>query len=151
MKPILEPDDDILASPGRSGSIAGTVEEGNSGGVAAPKPSGRDLLHTSATPAPAESTTREREAAPLETPPANVPVGASGSAPTPDQPFAAIALQYARDVTAGRIPACKWTRLACQRHIDDLVRSAADASWPYTFSPEQIGRASCRERVSSPV
>lgn len=138
MKSILEPDDDILVSPGRSGSIAGTVEEGHSGGVAAPKPSGRDLLHTSATLAPAENITRERAAAPLETPPANVPVGASGSAPTADQPFATLALQYARDVTAGRIPACKWTRLACQRHIDDLARSATDASWPYTFSPELI-------------
>lgn len=155
MKPILEPDDDILVSPGRSGSIAGTVEEGNSGGVATPKPSGRDLLHTSATPAPSDSISREREAAPL-TPPADEPVGGAGSAPAiapaapaaaaatlqsaADQPFAAIALQYARDVTAGRIPACKWTRLACQRHIDDLARAAVGEEWPYVFNPQLAER-----------
>lgn len=45
---------------------------------------------------------------------------------------------YARDVIAGRLPACKWVRLACQRHLNDLadgaerglrwVQSAADHS-----------------------
>lgn len=34
--------------------------------------------------------------------------------------YAAVAEQYARDVTTGAIPACKWVRLACQRHLDDL-------------------------------
>lgn len=28
--------------------------------------------------------------------------------------------QYALDITSGKIPANKWTRLACQRHLDDL-------------------------------
>lgn len=34
--------------------------------------------------------------------------------------FAAVAEQYARDITIGVIPANKWVRLACQRHLDDL-------------------------------
>ena len=28
--------------------------------------------------------------------------------------------QYALDITSGKIPANKWTRLACKRHLDDL-------------------------------
>lgn len=40
------------------------------------------------------------------------------------RPFAAIAAQYARDVVSGAIPACKWVRLACRRHLDDLARAA---------------------------
>lgn len=34
--------------------------------------------------------------------------------------FSEVAEQYARDVLSGEIPACKWVKLACQRHIDDL-------------------------------
>lgn len=34
----------------------------------------------------------------------------------------ALADRYARDVLAGRVPASKWTRLACQRHVDDKRR-----------------------------
>lgn len=30
--------------------------------------------------------------------------------------------KYARDVVSGKIPACKWVRLACKRHIDDLAK-----------------------------
>lgn len=33
--------------------------------------------------------------------------------------------QYAEDVLAGRIPAGKWVRLACRRHLDDLAHGAA--------------------------
>lgn len=29
---------------------------------------------------------------------------------------------YAASVTSGGLPACKWIRLACKRHLDDLVR-----------------------------
>src|SRR5689334_15654735 len=28
--------------------------------------------------------------------------------------------QYARDVISGKIAACKWVRLACERHVHDL-------------------------------
>jgi len=48
--------------------------------------------------------------------------------------YAAIALQYAQDVVAGIIPACKWTRLACQRQLNDLARAAI--GWIYEFNPE---------------
>lgn len=52
---------------------------------------------------------------------------------------AAIASAYARDVVAGRILACKWVRLACQRHLTDLGRT----DWPYVFDAARAGRA-CR-------
>lgn len=50
---------------------------------------------------------------------------------------------YARDVVAGRIPACKWVRAACQRHINDLARVERDASWPYRFD-ETKGERVCK-------
>ena len=48
--------------------------------------------------------------------------------------YAAIATQYARDVVAGEILACKWVRLACRRHLADLERDAE--GWRYTWNPE---------------
>lgn len=45
-----------------------------------------------------------------------------------DKDYPAIALQYAQDVVAGRILTCKWTKAACQRHIDDLEKD-----WEYRF------------------
>jgi phage terminase large subunit-like protein len=50
--------------------------------------------------------------------------------------FAAIATGYARRVVALEVPACKWHRLACQRHLDDLAR--AEAGWLYQFNPELV-------------
>lgn len=50
--------------------------------------------------------------------------------------YAAIATQYARDVVEGRIVAGVWTKLACQRHLDDLVRS--DGGWKYAWNPELV-------------
>ncbi|MDE2342930.1 MAG: terminase large subunit [Betaproteobacteria bacterium] len=38
------------------------------------------------------------------------------------RPYAAIAEQYAKDVVAGRIVACKFVKLAAKRHIGDLKR-----------------------------
>ena len=38
------------------------------------------------------------------------------------QGYSERAMQYCRDVVSGRIRACKWARMACQRHLDDLVR-----------------------------
>jgi len=46
---------------------------------------------------------------------------------------------YVADVLAGRIPACKWVRLACQRHVDDLERSTSD-DWPYEFDATKAER-----------
>ena len=47
---------------------------------------------------------------------------------------------YADRVVAGLVPACKWVKAACQRHLDDLVRSA-DADFAYEFRPELSARA----------
>ena len=48
--------------------------------------------------------------------------------------YVAIAAKYARDVLRGKIPACKWVRLACRRHLDDLER-AKSGEWDCYFSP----------------
>lgn len=40
--------------------------------------------------------------------------------------------KYARDVVAGKVPACKWVRAACQRHLDDLAASKKRA-FRWTF------------------
>jgi phage terminase large subunit-like protein len=50
----------------------------------------------------------------------------------PETRFADIATAYAADVVAGKIPSCKWHRLACQRHLDDLARP----DFAYHFNPE---------------
>lgn len=49
--------------------------------------------------------------------------------------FAEIATEYARDVVEGRELACKWVRLAGQRHLNDLAR-ATTGDWRYVFNPE---------------
>jgi phage terminase large subunit-like protein len=49
------------------------------------------------------------------------------------------ALDYARAVAAGEMPACKWTRLACLRQINDLER-ATDADWPWVFDLDRASR-----------
>ena len=36
---------------------------------------------------------------------------------------------YARAVTAGGVPACKWVRLACKRHLDDLATAHERGLW----------------------
>jgi phage terminase large subunit-like protein len=50
--------------------------------------------------------------------------------------FAAIATEYACDVVEGRQLACRWVRLACQRHLNDLAK--AEAGWDYQFNPELL-------------
>lgn len=49
-------------------------------------------------------------------------------------PGVAAAEEYARRVISGKIIACKWIQLACQRHLDDLAASADDV-YPYRFEP----------------
>jgi phage terminase large subunit-like protein len=46
--------------------------------------------------------------------------------------YSAVANQYARDVAAGKILACKWVRLACERHLKDLARER-EKDYPYRF------------------
>ena len=54
-------------------------------------------------------------------------------------PHVATGEKYARDVVAGRIPASKWTRLACQRHVDDKKRAKTKA-FQYRFDAEKAER-----------
>jgi len=58
-----------------------------------------------------------------------------------------VANQYARDVVEGRILACKWVRLACQRHLKDLAR--AKKGWVYEFDENRANHA-CRFIESLP-
>ena len=39
-------------------------------------------------------------------------------------------------------PACRWVQLACERHLRDLERSAADPSWPWEFD-ERLADKPC--------
>jgi len=45
-------------------------------------------------------------------------------------------------VISGKIPACKWVKLACERHLKDL-ESSKTAAFPYRFDPE-LGDKPCR-------
>ncbi len=47
--------------------------------------------------------------------------------------YAGIAHEYARDVVNSKVVACKWVKLACKRHLDDLKRSRA--GWNFYFDP----------------
>lgn len=53
--------------------------------------------------------------------------------------YAAIATAYARDVTKGKVPACQWVRLACERQLRDLKASRAK-SYPYRFDRGEAAR-----------
>lgn len=48
--------------------------------------------------------------------------------------FADIATEYAHQVVAGKIVACKWHKLACARHLRDLERIGSDG-FPYVWNP----------------
>lgn len=54
-------------------------------------------------------------------------------------PRVEVANKYARDIVAGRIPACRYVKLACQRHLDDLATSR-DRSYPYKFDQDAAER-----------
>lgn len=57
-------------------------------------------------------------------------------------PYVAALNGYVADVLAGDVPACKWIRLACERHLADLKRSRGK-EWPWRFDPSLAHRA-CR-------
>lgn len=57
-------------------------------------------------------------------------------------PHVNAANKYARDVISGKIPACHYVKLACQRHVDDLNRSKT-ATFNYKFVPE-LGEKICK-------
>ena len=54
-------------------------------------------------------------------------------------PLVKAAEDYARQVVAGKIIACKWVQLACQRHLSDLDRSK-EPDYPYIFEPAKAER-----------
>lgn len=54
-------------------------------------------------------------------------------------PYVDAGLGYARSVVAGSIPACKWTRLACQKALDEFARETSD-DWPWVFDPDRAAR-----------
>jgi phage terminase large subunit-like protein len=56
-----------------------------------------------------------------------------------ERDYAEIAHKYAADVISGRILACKWTILACQRHQRDLARSRAGL-FDYVWNPAKAAR-----------
>lgn len=54
--------------------------------------------------------------------------------------FIDAAQTYAQRVMAGEIPVCKWTRLAVERQVNDLLRVSSE-TWPWVFN------ADCASRV----
>lgn len=53
--------------------------------------------------------------------------------------YADRATGYARDIVSGKILACSWAKLACQRHLDDLAR-ARGKDFPYRFDRVRAGK-----------
>lgn len=51
-----------------------------------------------------------------------------------DYPHVDAALAWAKGVVGRKIPACKWIRLACKRHLDDLKKSK-QKDFAYRFDP----------------
>jgi phage terminase large subunit-like protein len=60
-------------------------------------------------------------------------------AATQTMEFVASGLEYARSVVAGDVVACKWVKLACQRHLDDLERFTGEDS-PFYFDDDAANR-----------
>lgn len=54
--------------------------------------------------------------------------------------FEELALKYCSDVISGAVPAGKYVRLACERHLKDLEKSK-DPKYPYEFNFEKGERA----------
>lgn len=52
----------------------------------------------------------------------------------PKYPLMKQAEDYARAIVSGKITACRWIKLLCQKHLDDLQRQAED-EYPYRFEP----------------
>ena len=53
--------------------------------------------------------------------------------------YTQIARQYADDVIAGKIPACKWVKLAAKRQISDLQKYSGPRS-TYVFDETEASR-----------
>lgn len=51
-----------------------------------------------------------------------------------DAHFADVCTRYAEDVASGKILACKWHRLACERHLENLKQVGSE-DFPYVWNP----------------
>ena len=58
------------------------------------------------------------------------------------------AIQYAKDVTEGSVPAGRLVVLACKRFLADLAREPGE-DWPYVFDAERADRA-CKFQQAMP-
>ncbi len=77
---------------------------------------------------------------PARTPSSRSAASALRGAPpfSPSQyPFTAQLHEYVDDVLSGAIPACKWVKLACERHLKNLKQSENE-DWPYRFDPRKV-------------
>jgi len=52
------------------------------------------------------------------------------------------AAQYVEDVLSGKEPACRWVRLAVERHVADMKR-VGDHAWRYVYEPAR-GERPCK-------
>jgi phage terminase large subunit-like protein len=56
--------------------------------------------------------------------------------------YPVIATKYAQDVVNGKIPVCKWVRLACSKFLADLEKES-EPEYPYCFNKAKATRV-CR-------
>jgi phage terminase large subunit-like protein len=54
-----------------------------------------------------------------------------------ERPYVRIALRYARSVAEGKIIACKWVKLACERQLRDVDAECSDKGWPYRWDESE--------------
>lgn len=54
--------------------------------------------------------------------------------PASTRDYVRVARQYAADVLSGKIVACVWVKLACQRHDRDVMRAETDPGCPFVWS-----------------
>lgn len=48
--------------------------------------------------------------------------------------YGGIARQYVADVVNGRLSACTWVKLACERQNRDILQTATEEAWPFIWS-----------------
>lgn len=76
-------------------------------------------------------------------PTAGLPASSAARAPATAPNFPKILANYVDGVLSGQILACKWVRLACQRHADDLEKARTDPDYAYYFDDEKV-KSVCR-------
>jgi len=59
--------------------------------------------------------------------------------PEQKKDYTSIALKYCKDIISGKIPACNYVKLSCQRHINDLSKQS-DSDYPYRFDKALANR-----------